>query len=149
MIESQAVSAGDSAHDGLADTLVQSAFVTMAVLTRIAAENDLSLTQVRVLGILRDRRVRITALAGYLGLDKSTMTGLVRRAEERGLLQREPNPDDGRVVDVVLTEEAGTLVETVRERVGRELSSMTDALAPGEQRRLQSLLRRMLESGPS
>ena len=77
-------------QDGLVDALVQAAFVTMAVLNKVGADNDLSLTQLRVLAILRDRRLRMTALADYLGLEKSTMTGLVDRAEKRGLLERAP-----------------------------------------------------------
>jgi hypothetical protein len=49
-----------------------------------------------VLAILRDRRLRMTALADYLGLERSTMTGLVDRAEKRGLLERAPNASDGK-----------------------------------------------------
>jgi DNA-binding MarR family transcriptional regulator len=59
----------------------------MAVLSSVAADNDLSPAQLRVLAILRDRRVRISALAAYLGLDRSTISGLVERAK-RGLLAR-------------------------------------------------------------
>ena len=47
--------------------------------------------------------VRMTGLADYLGLEKSTMTGLVDRAEKRGLLERGPNACDGRAVDVFLS----------------------------------------------
>jgi len=79
----------------LVDALAQAAFVTMAVLNKIGADNDLSLTQLRVCGILRDRRPRMAALADYLGLEKSTMTGLVDRAEKRGLMARAPSADDG------------------------------------------------------
>src|SRR5262245_48811324 len=75
----------------------------MAVPTKVAAENDLSLTQLRVLAILRDRRGTMTALAAHLGLDRSTVTGLVDRAQRRGLLARAPNADDGRATDVFLT----------------------------------------------
>ncbi len=53
---------------GLADALAQAAFTTMAILNKLAAENDLSLTQLRVAGILRDRRLRMVELADYLGL---------------------------------------------------------------------------------
>ena len=67
--------ADDAEPDPLVDAMVQSAFATMAVLNRAAAENDLSLTQLRVLGILRDRRLRMAQLAGYLGLEKSTARG--------------------------------------------------------------------------
>lgn len=45
----------DDSTDALVDGLVRSAFQVMGVLTRIGAEYDLSLTQLRVLGILRDR----------------------------------------------------------------------------------------------
>ena len=74
------------ARKDLIDALVQASFATMAVLNKIGAEHDLSLTQLRVLAILRDRRLKMSELADYLGLDKSTMTGLVDRAEKRGLL---------------------------------------------------------------
>lgn len=130
--------------DELVDALVENAFMTMAALTRIGAEHDMSLTQLRVLGILRDRRVRITVLADFLGLDKSTMTGLVGRAEKRGLLQRAPNPDDGRAVDVFVTEAGAALIDRARTQVDRELAPRVNELTPAEQRRLHSLLRRML-----
>ncbi len=50
----------------LTDALAQSAFVVMGALTRIAAEHDLSLTQLRVFGILRDREPRMSELADFL-----------------------------------------------------------------------------------
>src|ERR1700685_795116 len=93
------------------DALVRTAFFTTAVLSRIAAEHQLSLTQLRVLAILRDRQGAMSDLAAYLGLDKSTISGLVDRAEKRGLLRRTPNPSDGRGVDVALTEEGMVLAE--------------------------------------
>src|ERR1700750_1101806 len=99
--------------DDLRDNLVQVSFGVMAVLNRAAAEHDLSLTQLRVLGILRDRRLRVSALAGYLGLEKATMSGLVDRAEKRGLLQRAPGAGDGRAVDVFLSAAGAALVERV------------------------------------
>src|SRR3954462_12191316 len=93
----------DDSVDALVDALVRNTFQVTGVLTRIGAENDLSLTQLRVLGILRDRRPRLTQLAAYLGLDKSTMSGLIDRAERRDLVARDRNPHDGRAVDVFLT----------------------------------------------
>ncbi len=126
----------------LVDALVQSAFATMAVLTRVAAEHDLSLTQLRVLGILRDRQVRMTELADHLGLEKSTMTGLIARAEKRGLVRRVPNPDDGRSVDVLLTAAGHELADRGSARVADELAPMTAGLAGAEQRRLAAALLR-------
>ena len=145
MVTSQpAVQARAIDQDGLVDALVQAAFATMAVLNKVGAENDLSLTQLRVLAILRDRRLRMTALADYLGLEKSTMTGLVDRAEKRGLLERAPSPTDGRAVDVFLSPDGAELAERLYAEVGRSLSAMTNELIPADQRRLQALLERML-----
>jgi DNA-binding MarR family transcriptional regulator len=131
-------------QDGVVDALVQAAFMTMAVLNKVGADNDLSLTQLRVLAILRDRRLRMTALADYLGLEKSTMTGLVDRAEKKGLLERAANAGDGRAVDVFLSPGGAELAERLYAQVGRALSPMTSELDPGRQRQLQELLERML-----
>ena len=136
-------------QDGLIDALVQASFRTMAVLSRVAAEHDLSLTQFRVLAILRDRRLRMAALADYLGLEKSTMTGLVDRAEKRALLVRAPSASDGRSVDVYLSAEGRELAERVSAEVARSLSPMTRALAPAERQTLQLVLEHMLAGGGS
>ena len=130
--------------DDLVDALAQASFAAMAVLTKVSAGNDLSLTQLRVLAILRDRRLTMRALAGYLGLEKSTMTGLVDRAEKRGLLQRAPNDRDGRAVDVFLTPAGAELAASGAGQIRGALTPMTSQLSPPEQRRLQDLLTRML-----
>jgi DNA-binding MarR family transcriptional regulator len=129
----------------LIDALVRTSFVTMAVLNKAAAEHDLSLTQLRVLAILRDRRAKMSELADYLGLDKSTISGLVDRAEKRGLLQRIPNPADGRGVDVVLSTQGTELAERGASEIARSLAPMTSTLTRAEADRLTTLLERMLE----
>jgi DNA-binding MarR family transcriptional regulator len=134
-------------RDDLIDALVRTSFATMAVLTKVAAEHDLSLTQLRVLAILRDRRAQMSELADYLGLDKSTISGLVDRAEKRGLLRRAANPLDGRGVDVFLTAAGSELAARGADQIARSLSPLTSALTPAEARRLTALLERMLAHG--
>jgi DNA-binding MarR family transcriptional regulator len=131
----------------LIDALARASFATMAVLSRVAAEHDLSLTQLRVLAILRDRRVKMSELAGYLGLDKSTISGLVDRAEKQGLLQRAPNPADGRAVDVFLTTGGAQLAETGASEIAQSFAPMTGQLTKADTRRLATLLERILEHG--
>ncbi|BCJ49814.1 MarR family transcriptional regulator [Actinoplanes sp. NBRC 14428] len=130
------------------DALVRSAFRVMAVLTRIGAENDLSLTQLRVLGILRDRRARMTELAAFLGLDKSTLSGLVDRAERRGLLARGKNPGDGRVVDVFMTPAGLELAERLQGEFRRALAPATGQLDPGQRDQLVHLLELVMGTDP-
>lgn len=127
------------------DALVPTAFVTMAVLNKIGAENDLSLTLIRVLGILWDRRPRMTQLADHLGLEKQTMSGLIARAEKKGLVARAPNEEDGRAVDVFLTSEGAKLFKRLRSQMQQALTPLTEQLSPSDQQILQELLQRMLE----
>jgi len=134
------------------DALVRSSFQVMGVLTRVGAQHDLSLTQLRVLGILRDRRARMTELATYLGLDKSTMSGLVDRAERRGLLARGKNPGDRRVVDVFITPAGLALADLVQDDIRQALAPATGHLTTDESERLTRLLERVLsraEPSPS
>ncbi|MBB4914820.1 MarR family winged helix-turn-helix transcriptional regulator [Streptosporangium saharense] len=116
--------------DDVMDALVRTTFEVAGVLTRIGGEHDLSLTQLRVLGILRDRRARVTELAAYLGLDKSTMSGLIDRAQRRGLLTRGKNPEDGRVVEVYMTPAGLELAKRVEDDIRRALTPATGRLDP-------------------
>ena len=50
-------------------------------------------------------RSTVTELSEHLQLAQSTVTELVRRAEETGLLKREQSASDGRVAYLQLTEE--------------------------------------------
>ncbi|GAB3392040.1 hypothetical protein GCM10027568_18610 [Humibacter soli] len=129
---------------GLVDALSQMAFWMMGALTKLAADNDLSLTQLRVLAILRDRRPRMSDLVDHLGLEKSTLTGLVSRAEALGLVTRAPNPVDRRAVDVMLSDEGARLAEQLTDEFTRTLQSMLGSLDPSEQRALGQLLAKAL-----
>jgi DNA-binding MarR family transcriptional regulator len=133
-----------SDDDDLIDALGQTAFMTMGALTGLAADAGLSLTQLRVLAILRDRRLRMSDLAEYLGLEKSTMTGLVARAERKELLARVPNEQDARAVDVVLTDQGRDIADALSIALRDTLTPLTAQLPPGDRGALTALLRRML-----
>lgn len=126
--------------NALEDALVRTSFRVMAVLTRIGSEHNLSLTQLRLLGLLRDGRWRMTDLAAFLGLDKSTLSGLVERAERRGLVGRDKSPEDRRVVDVFIAPMGRELAERVLEEIRAALRPFTDRLRVDDRRLLTELL---------
>jgi DNA-binding MarR family transcriptional regulator len=137
----------DRRHDhleDLRDTLVQISFALMAALTEVAAEHDLSLTQLRVLGILRDREPTMADLATFTGLERSTVSGLIDRAAQRGLVSKTADPRDGRSVRVTLTEPARTLVPEVTAAIGDRIKPLTGKLSTAEQKRLTALLSKAL-----
>lgn len=135
--------------DALEDALVRTSFRVMAVLTRIGSEHDLSLTQLRLLGLLRDRRPRMTDLAAFLGLDKSTLSGLVERAERRGLVARGKSPEDRRVVDVFITPTGSELAERLQEEIRTALAPYTDPLRADERHTLTQLLAALSGTRPA
>jgi DNA-binding MarR family transcriptional regulator len=135
------------AQDGdLVDALVQTSFVTVAVLSRIAADNELSLTQLRALAILSDRRLVMAELSDYLGLERSTLSGLIDRAERRGLVSRSPGTHDRRSVEVTVTPAGAELAAIVHTRAVRELEPITAALGRSERAQLTALLRSSLDA---
>ena len=134
----------DDSTDALVDGLVRSAFQVMGVLTRIGAEHDLSLTQLRVLGIVRDRRPRMSDLAAFLGLDKSTLSGLIARAERRGLLARGTSPEDKRAVVVLITDAGRDLTQRLYEEALDALAPATGRLDPEQRKQLAQLLEPLL-----
>jgi len=143
------LAAGADQGDALVDALAQTTFAVTARLNRLGAEHDLSLTQLRVLAILRDRdRVRITALAQHLGLEKSTMTGLVDRGVRRGLLERTASAGDRRAVDVLLTRAGRDLAERLHEAAATSMTGMAQGLSAPERQRLTALLTRLLPPEP-
>ena len=73
---------------GLVDALAQLTFAVQGALSRVAASRGLSIPAARLLGIVRDRQPTIGELATFLQLDKSSVTGLVDRAVDRGLVTR-------------------------------------------------------------
>ena len=131
--------------EDLRDSLVQASFTVIAMLSRVAAEQDLSLTQLRMLGILRDREPAMAELATYLGLERSTVSGLIDRAVQRGLVQKTSDAADGRSVRVSLTATARRLEPRVIREIGALLAPMTDRLTSAEQGRLTALLGKLLE----
>jgi MarR family transcriptional regulator, lower aerobic nicotinate degradation pathway regulator len=138
------MTSADDHLEELRDALVQTSFTLMAVLTEVAAEHDLSLTQLRMLGILRDREPTMAELANFTGLERSTISGLVDRAAQRGLVARTADPHDGRSVRVTLTDSARELVPQVTGAIGQRIEPLTSRLSSGEQKRLTALLAKAL-----
>src|ERR1700753_2170164 len=128
----------------LLDGLVQTSFAITARLSAPAAAHELSLTQLRTLAILRDGEPQMADLAGFLGLDRSSVSGLVDRAEKRGLVRRTSSVEDGRAVRVSLTAQGRRLARRVTAEVGGLVSPMTDVLSPADQKRLATLLSRLI-----
>jgi MarR family transcriptional regulator, lower aerobic nicotinate degradation pathway regulator len=126
------------------DGLAQLSFVVHRMLEHRAAEHDLSIIQTRLLGVLRDRHPTINELGKLLGLDKSSTSGLVERAERRGLVARSPSPADGRSVLVSLTDAGRSLVSDASSQFIADVSALLDRLSQHDRRALTTIVTRLL-----
>ncbi len=126
------------------DAVVQLSFTVHDVLARVAARYDVSVTQVRLFGILRDREPAMGDLRDHLALEKSSVSGLIDRAERRGLVARTTGHADGRAIHVRLTEQGAGLASRFADEVYAELETLLAPLSDREQRRLAELASTML-----
>jgi DNA-binding MarR family transcriptional regulator len=70
----------------------------------------------------------IREVADYLMLQRHSAVGLVDRAEAAGIVRRQPDPDDGRVVRVQLTGRGDQLVTSLTRSHLAELHNLAGAL---------------------
>jgi MarR family transcriptional regulator, lower aerobic nicotinate degradation pathway regulator len=127
-----------------ADGLAQLSFLIHAILERRAREQDLSIIQLRLLGVLRDRKPTMNELARLLGLDKSSVTGLIDRAERRGLVMRVPSATDRRAVLVSLTDHGHSLAAAGAARFEADITLLLEHLPPSDRDALSRLISRLL-----
>lgn len=89
-----------------------------------------------------------SALADAERIQRPTATRIVAKLEERGLVSRASDPDDGRVSRVEITREGRALLRKIRSRKSEYLAKRLRALTPAEQATLAEaaeLLERLLE----
>lgn len=143
------VAVGDTEPVPSIEELVQ-AF--MAVMQRLSghffersAEFDLSPQLAKAFQALREP-MSMGELAESLFCDASNVTGIIDRLEARGLVERQPDPNDRRVKRLVLTSSGRTLWQAHHDRIFAELPGglpCFPALSADDRRVLLGLLRRM------
>ncbi|MDC3379083.1 MarR family transcriptional regulator [Planctomycetota bacterium] len=116
----------------------------------ILKQHDLSFPEFDMLAVLRrfgpPFRQRVSDLCEHSFLSSGAMTNRVDRLERKGLIRREPNPEDRRGVLVVLTKKGRTLIDRVvaqRLEVGK---SQVSVLSKKDQQQLATLLKRFMAS---
>jgi DNA-binding MarR family transcriptional regulator len=116
-----------------------------ALMKQFAAEDiwgDISMREYDVLYTLSKCRapLRMSELNRHVLLSQPALSRLVDRLAERGLVERRPDPADGRGVRLALTEDG----RAVQRQIGRQHArgvarAMTAELDPGELRQLETI----------
>lgn len=125
---------------GVATALVRSSFLVNAVYAESSREYGLTPQQGQLLCVLMPQPYGMSELGSVLGLAKSSLTGLVDRSAQRGLVRREPDPEDARAVRVALTSEGARLAKEFYAETTRRVESLAEGLGAADRHTLAALL---------
>ena len=116
---------------------------------QLERDADLNYFEYLVMAMLSEqetRTLRMSQLAALSNASLSRLSHVAKRLENRGFLQREPDPHDGRYTRAVLTD-AGMekVVASAAGHVTAVRELVFDALSAGQQRRLREAIDAILE----
>jgi DNA-binding MarR family transcriptional regulator len=105
------------------------------------SEDGLTIPQMRLLWALRDEDgLPVGALADHLGVNPSTITGHVDRLVRQGLVRREEDAIDRRIVRNYLTAEGAVNVGALRRIAGNYVINILKRLDDAQLARLEAAL---------
>lgn len=90
--------------------------------------------------------MRLSSLAAHLDLDASTVSRQVRQLEDRGLVERAGDPDDGRASRIALSEEGRVRLEAGGQRRRALVAQLLDDWPADDREQLRLLLNRLLDN---
>ncbi|MET9761528.1 MarR family transcriptional regulator [Streptomyces sp. NPDC006372] len=135
---------GAGGQVGVVAALVRAAFLVDGVYAETSRAHGLTPQQGQLLCVLMPQPYGMGELGETLGLAKSSLTGLVDRTAQRGLVRREADPRDGRAVRVGLTEEGAALAGRFHAETWRRMEALPSGLSGAERDRLAVLLSRIV-----
>lgn len=113
---------------------------------RLGEEFGLNGVQMSALHALAEGDFPMRDLAEKIGCDTSYVTGIADVLESKGLVERQPDPNDRRVKQLVLTEQGHSLRQTFFKKLYAQ--SPTVGLGAEDKKDLQKLLRKIHSSQP-
>jgi len=107
---------------------------------QLQRDSNLGMVEYQVLAMLSEapeRTMRMSSLAVLTNASLSRLSHLVKRLEGRGLVRREPDPEDGRFTNAILAEKGfQALAEAAPGHVAHVRSLVIDVLSSEQLRRL-------------
>jgi DNA-binding MarR family transcriptional regulator len=138
-------SATDSRHIDVAAGLIHLTELVQSIYARVSERHDLTPVQAKLLCVLLDGPRGMAELAHSFGVEKAALTGLMDRAERRGIAQRSPVPGDRRALQVTLTDAGHRAAVAFHAEVNAELSGLIAPLPPHDREHFRSTMAKVIE----
>lgn len=98
----------------------------------------------RIMTVLRERQpASIGAIAETALTKRSTVSRIVDRMVEQGLVTTEPNPEDNRITEVTLTPAGQQKLRKLTPIVGRQFARATEGISERDLAHLQKTLQKI------
>ncbi|WP_328992652.1 MarR family transcriptional regulator [Kribbella sp. NBC_01245] len=137
-------------HDlGPVAGLVRLTFLIQTVYADVGRACDLTAAQAQLLCTLADEPKGMADLSRLLGLERSSLTGLVDRAEQRTYVVRRSDPSDRRAVRVALTPEGVKAVARFHDELTVQLQSVLADLPASERKAFTRTLTKLTATTPN
>lgn len=129
-----------------AEGFIQLSRLVQGIFARISERHHLTAAQARLLCVLAAGPRRMAELARCFGVEKAALTGLVDRAERRGLAKRSPVPDDRRALRVTLTDAGRRAAAAFHTDMTQELTRLLAPLSPADRENFRSAMGMIITS---
>ena len=134
---------------GAADGLIQLSRLVQDIHGRISERHNLTPVQAKLLCVLAFGPRGMAELAQLFGVEKAALTGLVDRAERRGLARRAAVPGDRRALRVTLTDAGRQAAAAFHAAATQELSQLLSPLPPADREHFRTMMATIITSaGP-
>jgi DNA-binding MarR family transcriptional regulator len=131
---------------GLAAGLVRLSVLVQAICSDTCTQLGITPAQAKLMCVIRDRDMGMAELASILRLEKSSLSGLIDRIEQRGHLHRKASPTDRRAVNITLTPRGQHLAEEFHGEVSRRLSDTVRHLSTPDRAHFARLISQVVKT---
>ncbi len=130
------------------DSVAQNMFHVLPLLRKrllhmdvVQAEHGIPLSHVQVLAMLNDgKSLSVSDISRRLGIAKPNITPLVDRLLERGLVERQRDASDRRIVNVVITGEGTRTLSEIQATIAEHVRQQVEHLSTAEFKELSEAL---------
>jgi len=139
-----------SPDTGLPEALVDLGHHVLHLFADAGRGHKLSQQQVElVCAVIVRGSVGMSELGTLLHVEKSNLSNLVDRLEQRGLVVRTRDPNDRRATHVALTDQGTTVAMTIYDDVTAHLRALLHQVPARDQRHLATIARKITHDAPT
>jgi DNA-binding MarR family transcriptional regulator len=107
---------------------------------RLDPEGELTAAQLSLLSMISDGGLRVGDIAKNLGIKVPSATEQIIKLERAGLVSRQPDVNDSRAVQVVITKAGSAAVESANQRRNAMVAELLQELSSDEVQQLAAAL---------